>query len=97
MLWLYTLFVNLQLQSIARERDERKDASNDFISLISQFLFIDESSNWWKSNLDTLRIDIETVVPETPLAVIVMDTYDWRPPKRSFWNGKKTLEGVCDW
>ena len=40
------LFVNLQLQNIARkrERDERKGASNDFISLTSQFLFIDESS-----------------------------------------------------
>ena len=93
MLWLYT--VNLQLQSIARQRDERKGASNDFLSLISQFLFIDESSNW--CNSDTLRIDIEIVVPETPLAVIVMDTIDWRPPKRSFWNGKKSLEGACDW
>ena len=26
--------------------------------------------------------------PETPLAVTVMDTSDWRPPKRSFRNGK---------
>ena len=38
LLWLYT--VNLQLQPIAHERDE-KGASNDFISLTSQFLFID--------------------------------------------------------
>ena len=38
-------FVNLQLKNTARERDERKGASNDFISsLTSQFLFIDESS-----------------------------------------------------
>ena len=97
MLWLYTLFVDLQLQSIGRERDERKDASNDFISLISQFLFIDESSNWWKSNSATLRIDNEIVVPETSLAVIVMDTFDWRPPKRSFWNWEKIVGGACDW
>ena len=42
LLWL---FVNLQLQNIAGcERDERKGASSDFISLTSQFLFIDESS-----------------------------------------------------
>ena len=39
-----TLFVNLQLQNIARERDKRKGASNDFISLTSRFLFIDEPS-----------------------------------------------------
>ena len=44
MLRLYTLFVNLQFQSIARERDERKGASNDFTSLTSHFLFIDEST-----------------------------------------------------
>ena len=36
---LYT--VNLQLQNVAHERDERKGASNDFTS---QFLFIDLSS-----------------------------------------------------
>ena len=58
-----------------------------------QFQFIDESSNWWKSNSDNLRIDIEIVVPVTALAVIVMDTFDWRPPKRSFWNGKKIVGG----
>ena len=33
------MVVNLQLQNIVRERDERKGASNDFISLTSQFLF----------------------------------------------------------
>ena len=47
----------------------------------------------WKSNSDTLRIDIEIVVPVTALAVIVMDTFDWRPPKRSFWNGEKIVGG----
>ena len=73
----------MQLQNIARERDERKGASND-LSLTSQFqpeqfLFIDESSKD-----ETLRIEIEIAVPETPLAlrsfkrntVIVMDTFD---------------------
>ena len=24
---------------------------------------------------------------------IVMETFDWRPPKLSFWNGKKIVEG----
>ena len=38
------MFVNLQLQNIVRERDERKGASSEFISLTSQFLLIDESS-----------------------------------------------------
>ena len=28
---------------------------------------------------------------------IVMDTFDWRPPKRSLRNGKKSLDGACDW
>ena len=28
---------------------------------------------------------------------IVMDTFDWRQPKLSFWNGKKSLKGACDW
>ena len=28
---------------------------------------------------------------------IVMDTFDWRPPKLSFWNGKKSSKGACDW
>ena len=73
----------MQLQNITRERDERKGASND-LSLTSQFqpeqvLFIDESSKD-----ETLRIEIEIAVPETPLAlrsfkrnaVIVMDTFD---------------------
>ena len=50
-----TLFVNLQLQNIARERDERKGASNDFISLTSQFLFIDESSKDERATQLTLK------------------------------------------
>ena len=25
---------------------------------------------------------------------IVMETFDWRPPKLNFWNGKKSLKGV---
>ena len=28
---------------------------------------------------------------------IVMETFDWRPPKLSFWNRKKSLRGACDW
>ena len=28
---------------------------------------------------------------------IVMETFDWRPPKLRFWNGKKSLRGACDW
>ena len=44
MLLLLCTVCNLRLQNIARERDERKGASNDFISLTSQFLFIDDSS-----------------------------------------------------
>ena len=44
LLWLCTVCINLQLQNIARERDERKGASSDLISPTSQFLFIDESS-----------------------------------------------------
>ena len=43
------------------------------MSLTSQFLFIDESS---KDERATLRIDIEIEVPETPLAVIVLDTFE---------------------
>ena len=35
-----------------------------------------------------MRIDMEIVVPETPLAVIVMDTFDRRPPTRSFRSEK---------
>ena len=35
-----------------------KGASSDFMSLTSQFLFIDESSKDEKSNSDTLRIHI---------------------------------------
>ena len=50
------------------EKNE-KGASRDFMSLTSQFLFIDESS---KDEIATLRIHIEIVVLETPLAVIVM-------------------------
>ena len=51
-----------------------------------------------KSNWDTLRIHIEIIVVlETPLAVIVMVAFGWRPPRRSFRNGEKLLEGVCDW
>ena len=41
-----TMFINLQLQNIARERDERKGASTDFISLTSHFQFIDESRKY---------------------------------------------------
>ena len=47
-----------------------KGVSSDFMSLSSQFLFIDESSK------DEMRIHIEIVVLETLLAVIVMDTFD---------------------
>ena len=28
---------------------------------------------------------------------IVIETFDWRPPKLRFWNGKKSLRGACDW
>ena len=41
---LETTCLSLQLQNIVSERDERKGASSDLISLTSQFLFIDESS-----------------------------------------------------
>ena len=56
----------MQLPNIARERDERKGTSNVLISLTSQFLFIDESSNIkMKDQLGSaLRIDIEIMVPE---------------------------------
>ena len=39
-MWLYIVY--LQLQNIAREREEPKGASNDLISLTSQCLFIEE-------------------------------------------------------
>ena len=50
-----------------------KGASSDFMSLTSQFLFVDESS---KDERATLRIHIEILILETPLAVIVMDAFD---------------------
>ena len=33
------------------------------------------------------------VVPEPLLAIIVMDIFDWRAPKRRFWNWKKYVGG----
>ena len=41
-----------------------------------------------KEQLETPRIDTKIMVLETPFDVIVMDTLDWHPPKRSFRNGK---------
>ena len=41
LLWLYSV---CKFAASKHERDERHGASNDFISLTSQFPFIDESS-----------------------------------------------------
>ena len=56
-----------------KSETNEKGASSDFMSLTSQFLFIDDSS---KDERATLILSIHIVVLETPLAVIAMDTFD---------------------
>ena len=69
--WLYTVVNSQVAASNTRERDERKGASNNFISLYtSQFLFIDESSKD-----DTLRIETEIMVLERSLSTRAFETW----------------------
>ena len=72
MLWLYT--VNLQLQNIARDRDERKGTSNDLISLTTVLLSFCLSTSQEQLG-SALRIDIEIVVPELQSPLFI-DTFD---------------------
>ena len=68
-MWLCTV-----CKFTAVSETNEKGASSDFIAIESYFSV--SVYRRVKSNSDTLRIHIEIVVLETPLAVIVMDTFD---------------------
>ena len=92
LLWLYTVFKFAASKHCPWARRTKRRFKR-FISVTSQFLFIDQSSKNEKTTRILWNIDIEIVVAVTPLAVIVMDTFDCRPPKLSFSNRKKIARG----
>ena len=47
----------------------------------------------WRLCLIQRRSNIALKRTQNMNTTIVMDTFDWRPPKLRFWNGKKIVEG----
>ena len=61
------------------------EIANYFVIIIERFILEPTNERAWLWNWQEMN------------TTIVMETFEWRPPKLSFSNGKKSLRGACDW
>ena len=82
LLWLCTVCRFAASKHCPRARRTKALPTISWVLLLS-LVFFHESSKDERATRILWELTIEIVVPVTPLAVVVVDTFDWRPPNHT--------------